>query len=125
MTIAATDGIDEAEQGLAGGLFNASVQFGAALILAIVTAVNVVATDGRTTEAALLDGYRAALIVPLVAVLVALAITASGSGAGEGAEPPASHRRDTVHVRKGVTLRLTSGSTRTGASGSRAAGART
>ena len=43
LTIAATDGIDEAEQGLAGGLFNASVQFGAALILAIVTAVNVVA----------------------------------------------------------------------------------
>ena len=78
LTIAATDGIDEAEQGLAGGLFNASVQFGAALILAIVTAVNVVATDGRTTEAALLDGYRAALIVPLVAVLVALAITAGG-----------------------------------------------
>ena len=78
LTIAATDGIDESEQGLAGGLFNASVQFGAALILAIVTAVNVVATDGRTTESALLDGYRAALVVPLVTVLVALAITAGG-----------------------------------------------
>jgi len=48
------------------------------LILAIFTAVNVVATDGRTTPAALLDGYRAALIAPLVAVVAALAITATG-----------------------------------------------
>ena len=48
LAIAATDRIDETEQGLAGGLFNASVQFGAALILAIVTAVNVLVTDGRT-----------------------------------------------------------------------------
>ena len=78
LTIAATDGIDEAEQGLAGGLLNAAVQFGAALILAIVTAVNVVVTDGATTEAALLDGYRAALVVPLVAVVLAIVITATG-----------------------------------------------
>ena len=78
LTIAATDGIDEAEQGLAGGLLNASVQFGAALILAVVTAVNVVVTDGRNTETALLDGYRAALVVPLVTVIVALVITATG-----------------------------------------------
>ena len=78
MTIAATDGIDEAEQGFAGGLLNASVQFGAALILAIVTAVNVVVTDGRTTETALLEGYRAALVVPLITVIAALAITATG-----------------------------------------------
>ena len=78
LTIAATDGIDEAEQGLAGGLLNAAVQFGAALILAIVTAVNVVVTDGATTEQALLDGYRAALVVPLVAVVIAIVITATG-----------------------------------------------
>ena len=44
LTIAATDGVDESEQGLASALFNASVQFGAALVLAVVTAVNVVAT---------------------------------------------------------------------------------
>ena len=78
LTIAATDGIDEDEQGLASGLLNASVQFGAALILAIVTAVNVVATDGAHDRAALLDGYRAALVVPLVTVSLATLITATG-----------------------------------------------
>ena len=54
------------------------MQFGAALILAIVTAVNVLVTDGRTTESALLDGYRAALVVPLVGVMFAALVTASG-----------------------------------------------
>ena len=44
LTIAATDGVAEAEQGLAGGLLNMSLQFGAALGLAVVTAVNVAAT---------------------------------------------------------------------------------
>ena len=78
LTIAATEGIDEAEQGLAGGLLNAAVQFGAALILAVVTAVNVVVTDGAHDRPALLDGYRAALVVPLVAVVVAIVITATG-----------------------------------------------
>ena len=75
LTIAATDGIEEADQGLAGGLFNASVQFGAALVLAIVTAVSVVATGDRKSDAALLEGYRAALWVPLIGAIVAVAVT--------------------------------------------------
>ena len=77
LTIAATDGIDEAEQELAGGLFNASVQFGAALVLAIVTAVNVAATDDPPTPDTprrLPRGARHSLVT----VLVALAITAGG-----------------------------------------------
>ena len=78
LTIAATDGVDESEQGLASALFNASVQFGAALVLAVVTAVNVVATGDDASPAALLDGYRTALIVPLVGVALAALITASG-----------------------------------------------
>jgi MFS family permease len=78
LTIAATDGVDEAEQGLAGGLLNASVQFGGALMLAIATAVNVVVTGDDPTPQALLDGYRAALIVPLLGVSVGAAITAAG-----------------------------------------------
>ncbi len=78
LTIAATEHVDEAEQGLAGGLLNASVQFGGALMLAVVTAVNVAVTGDDPTRAALLDGYRAALVVPLVAVAVGAAITASG-----------------------------------------------
>ncbi|NEE25752.1 MFS transporter, partial [Streptomyces sp. SID7982] len=64
LTIVATDGIAEEEQGVAGGLLYTSFQFGAALGLSAVTAVNISATDG-TSPAALLDGYRAALVVPL------------------------------------------------------------
>jgi hypothetical protein len=78
LTIAATDGVDEAGQGLAGGLLNASVQFGGALMLAVVTAVNVIVTDDDPTGAARLDGYRAALVVPLVGVAIGAAITAAG-----------------------------------------------
>ena len=78
LTIAATDGIDESEQGLASGLLNASVQFGAALILAVVTAVNVTATGEDPTQRELLVGYRTALLVPLAAVSLAALITATG-----------------------------------------------
>jgi MFS family permease len=95
LTIAATDGVAEAEQGLAGGLLNASVQFGGALMLAVVTAVNVVVTGDDPSRAALLDGYRAALVVPLVAVVVGAVITAAGlrrpggaTVAVEGTAPP-------------------------------------
>lgn len=76
-TIAATDSLPAEEQGLASGLLSVSVQFGAALGLAVVTAVNVAATDGRD-PASLLDGYRAALVVPLVAVVLGSVIVATG-----------------------------------------------
>ena len=54
------------------------MQFGGALMLAIVTAVNVVVTGDDPTPADMLDGYRAALVVPLVAVLVGAVLTATG-----------------------------------------------
>jgi MFS family permease len=78
LTIAATDDVAEDEQGLAGGLLNAATQFGGALMLAVVTAINVVVTGDDPTPADMLDGYRAALVVPLVAVLVGAVLTATG-----------------------------------------------
>ena len=78
LTIAATDNVAEEEQGLAGGLLNASVQFGGALMLALVTAVNVVVTGDEPTRSDMLTGYRAAIVVPLVAVAIGAVITASG-----------------------------------------------
>lgn len=78
LAIAATDGVDEAEQGLAGGLLNASTQFGGALVLAVVAAVNVAVTGDDPTAAAMLDGYRAALVVPVVGVVLGIALTAAG-----------------------------------------------
>ncbi|GIG70337.1 MFS transporter [Phytomonospora endophytica] len=77
LTIAATDGIAEEEQGLAGGLLYTSFQFGAALGLSTVTAVNVAATHG-TGAAAMLGGYRAALVVPLALAVVAAVVSAFG-----------------------------------------------
>lgn len=67
LTIAATDGVVEEEQGLAGGLLNTSFQFGAGLGLAIVTAVSTAAIGAATAPSAILDGYRTALLVPMVA----------------------------------------------------------
>ncbi|MGW7415052.1 MFS transporter [Streptomyces sp. NPDC054863] len=89
MTIVATEGVDESEQGLAGGLFYTSFQFGAALGLAGATAVNVAATSG-SSPADLLDGYHAALWVPLGAAVLGAAVGAFGlrdrTGRGAGGE---------------------------------------
>ncbi|MFF2778181.1 MFS transporter [Streptomyces sp. NPDC058052] len=97
LTIVATEGIAEEEQGVAGGLLYTSFQFGAALGLSAVTAVGVAATDG-TSPAELLDGHRAALVVPLAAALIAAAVSAFGlrgrSGAA-GPEPAAAGSADT------------------------------
>ncbi len=76
LNIAATNGIAAHEQGLAGGLLNTSFQFGGALVLAVVTAVNNAnGGTGRTPEA-LLDGFHAAIIVSLVAAALGVIATA-------------------------------------------------
>ncbi|MEV6522527.1 MFS transporter [Longispora sp. NPDC051575] len=77
LTIAGTDGVAEEEQGLAGGLLYTSLQFGTALGLAAVTAVNVAATVD-TSPGALLDGYRTALLVPLTAAALAALVIGTG-----------------------------------------------
>lgn len=77
LTIVATDGVAEEEQGVAGGLLYTAFQFGAALGLSAVATVAITATDG-TSPAAVLDGYRAALVAPLTAALIAAAVSASG-----------------------------------------------
>ena len=64
LTIAATDGVAEEEQGLAGGVLTTSFQFGSALGLAVVAAV-LAAADELT-----LDGFRTALLVPLGAAVL-------------------------------------------------------
>ena len=59
LTIAATDGISQQEQGVASGVLTSSFQFGSALGLAVVAAV-LAAGDELTV-----DGFRSALLVPL------------------------------------------------------------
>jgi predicted MFS family arabinose efflux permease len=77
LTIAATDGVADEEQGLASGLLTTSFQFGAALGLAVVSAVIVAATADGSPQA-VLEGYRAGLVVPLVAAVLGAVLTATG-----------------------------------------------
>jgi EmrB/QacA subfamily drug resistance transporter len=89
LNAAATSGIAPHEQGLAAGLFNTSFQFGGALVLAVVTAVNTASRGTGSSPQALLDGFRPALVVSLiVAVLGVLAMTVRvRAKAVEGVEP--------------------------------------
>jgi EmrB/QacA subfamily drug resistance transporter len=74
LNIAATTGVAPTEQGLAGGLLNTSFQFGGALFLAIVTAVNNANVGSDGSSQALLDGFHAALVVSVIAAAVGVAI---------------------------------------------------
>src|SRR6266496_3613709 len=76
LNVAATNGVAPEEQGLAGGLFNTSFQFGGALVLAIVTAVNNANVGSDGSPQAVLDGFHAALFVSVgAAVLGIVAMT--------------------------------------------------
>ncbi len=77
LTIAATEGIAQEEQGLAGGLLNTSFQFGAALGLSVVTTVNLAVLGSGAT---VLEGFRAALVVPVVSAVLGAAVAATGAG---------------------------------------------
>ena len=72
LAIGATDGVEESEHGLAGGLLYTSFQIGGALGLALVSAVLVAVSDGGAYT---LEDYRAALLVPLGAAVVAVGIS--------------------------------------------------
>jgi EmrB/QacA subfamily drug resistance transporter len=73
LNIAATNGIAPEEQGLAGGLFNTSLQFGGALGLAVVTAVVNAAKGPGSSPQALLDGFHPAIVVSLVIAILGVA----------------------------------------------------
>jgi EmrB/QacA subfamily drug resistance transporter len=76
LNIAATNGIAPEEQGLAGGLVNTSFQFGGALVLAVVTAVNDASAGSSGSPQAQLDGFHAAIVVSLIAAALGVAATA-------------------------------------------------
>ncbi|MEU5864989.1 MULTISPECIES: MFS transporter [unclassified Nonomuraea] len=94
LTMAATEGVDEDRQGLAGGLLYTAMQFGTALGLSAVTAVNVAALGGGTAPT--LDSLRIALVVPVAAAVVAVLVTAFGLRARAAAAPVESPVPETV-----------------------------
>jgi EmrB/QacA subfamily drug resistance transporter len=73
LNVAATNGIAPEEQGLAGGLVNTSFQFGGALVLAIVTAVNNANIGADGSAQSILDGFHAALIVSVIVAAIGAA----------------------------------------------------
>jgi sugar phosphate permease len=72
LNIAATTGVAAEEQGLAGGLLNTSFQFGGALVLAVVTAVNTANAGHDGSPQSLLNGFHAAIVVSLIAAVLGM-----------------------------------------------------
>jgi EmrB/QacA subfamily drug resistance transporter len=90
LNIAATNGVAPEEQGLASGLLNTSFQFGGALGLAIVTAVNNAYTGLGGSPQALLDGFRPAIVVSVIIAglgVLAMAFRRPAPAAAAEAEP--------------------------------------
>ncbi len=76
VNIQATSGIDDEEQGLAAGVLQTSMQVGAAIVLAVTTAIITSGPVGEPTPTAMLDAYRPGLVfaavVSIVGALVAV-----------------------------------------------------
>lgn len=79
INVQATAGIHDDEQGLAAGLIQTSGQVGAALMLAVTSAIVVGAQAGQPEigGAAMLDTFRPGLILSAVVAVVALVIAAA------------------------------------------------
>ena len=79
LTVAATAGVPDAEQGLAASLFQTSFQVGGAVVLAIVTAVvDASGAGGLVSPAATLAAYRPALILITAVAAVGALVALSG-----------------------------------------------
>ncbi|MGW3633367.1 MFS transporter [Streptomyces sp. NPDC005122] len=78
LNIQATNGVDDHEQGMVSGLLNTSVQVGGAIFLAIVTAVVTANSSEGSSPQAVLDSYRAGLLVVTGIALAGLLITLPG-----------------------------------------------
>jgi MFS family permease len=84
LAAAATAGVAAREQGLASGLVNTSFQLGGAVTVAAVTAVIEASASIDAPSATALDGYRAALLVPLCVAVLGVAATATRVARGSG-----------------------------------------
>jgi EmrB/QacA subfamily drug resistance transporter len=76
LNIAATNGVAAHEQGLASGLVTTSFQFGGALVLAVATAVNNANMVADGSAQGVLDGFKAAVVVSVIAASLGVAVSA-------------------------------------------------
>jgi predicted MFS family arabinose efflux permease len=75
LTVAATDGVADDDQGLSGGLLYTAFQFGAAIGLAATSAaLTALAADGTAP----VDATRIALAVPLAASALGIVVAVAG-----------------------------------------------
>jgi MFS family permease len=90
VTIGATRGIPDHEQGLASGVLQTATQFGTALMLALSTLVYEAALGGEETAAAQMEAFHHGWLVPLIAAGAAFLMVVAGIIARRkrGAEAP-------------------------------------
>ncbi|WP_225859688.1 MFS transporter [Streptomyces albicerus] len=125
LTIAATDGVAESEQGLASGLLTTFTQFGSAIGISAVTAVYGLASSGAATGSdpeSTLSAFRAALIVPVAmvtlgALLSSFGLRGQGRGRGRGKGRGQGRTKSTVGAAARGTVAGTSGAPVAGTSG--------
>jgi MFS family permease len=78
LSVQGTNGVADDEQGLASGLLNTSTQLGAAVGLAVVSAVVTSQTGDATNAAAMLHGFRPGIAVAAVIGLLGLLVSVTG-----------------------------------------------
>lgn len=78
INIQATSGIDDDEQGLAAGVLQTSMQVGAAIVLAVTTAIVASGAEGATSAADVLDAYRPGLGFAAAVCAVGAAVAVAG-----------------------------------------------
>ena len=88
LTVSATSGVPDHQQGLAASLFQTSFQVGGAIVLAVITAVvDAGGANTLTSPAAVLSAYRPALY--LITGVAALGLLAALPGLRRGSAAPA------------------------------------
>jgi MFS family permease len=92
INIQATSGVDDHEQGLAAGVLQTSMQVGAAIVLAVTTAVIASGAEGATSSEGVLDMFRPGLVfgamVAIAGALIAALALLPRRGGGLPADDP-------------------------------------
>ncbi len=78
INLQATTGVDDEEQGLAAGVLQTSMQVGAAVVLAVTTALIASGAEGATTQQAALDSFRPGLVFAAIVAIVGALVAGLG-----------------------------------------------